>query len=68
MVAEWSETQSNVRLDGFRSRLCASCVSSHTETVCLWMTIYIYIVVCVSIYLYTTVYIYIVVSHGSIPA
>ena len=31
LVAEWSETQSNVKLDGFRSRLRASCVSSHTE-------------------------------------
>ncbi len=30
-VVEWSETQSNVKLDGFRSRLRASCVSSHTE-------------------------------------
>ena len=31
LVAEWSETQFNVKLDGFRSRLRASCVSSHTE-------------------------------------
>ena len=30
-IPEWSETQSNVKLDGFRSRLQASCVSSHTE-------------------------------------
>ena len=49
LVDEWSETQSNVKLDGFRSRLRASCVSSHTEvfryneTVCLWKNIYIYI-------------------------
>ena len=31
LVAERYETQSNVKLDGFRSRLRASCVSSHTE-------------------------------------
>ena len=31
LVDEWSETQSNVKLDGFRSRFRASCVSSHTE-------------------------------------
>ena len=31
LVAERFENQSNVKLDGFRSRLRASCVSSHTE-------------------------------------
>ncbi len=31
LVDEWSETQSNVKLDGFRSRLRTSRVSSHTE-------------------------------------
>ena len=31
LVDEWSETQSNVKLDGFRSRLQASCMSSHPE-------------------------------------
>ena len=42
-------TKSNVKMGRFRSRLQASYVSSHTEelwyneTVCLWMTIYIYI-------------------------
>ena len=52
MVRLWAErfdTKSNVKLVGFRSQLQASYVSSHTEelwyneTVCLWMTIYIYI-------------------------
>ena len=48
MLVERSETKSNVMLDGFRSRFRASYVTSHTEefwkneTVCLWMTIYIY--------------------------
>ena len=38
--------QKGIKLDGFRSQLQASYVSSHTEelwyneTVCLWMTIY----------------------------
>ena len=46
ILAERSDTKSNVKLDGFRSRLQTSYVSSHTEefwlneTVCLWMTIY----------------------------
>ena len=31
LVDEWSESQSSVKLDGFRSRLQASYVSSHTE-------------------------------------
>ena len=49
LLAERSDTKSNVKLDGFRSRLQASHVSSHTEefweneTVCLWMAIYTYI-------------------------
>ena len=48
-LAERYDTKSNVQLGGFRSQLQASYVSSHTEellyneTVCLWMTIYIYI-------------------------
>ena len=42
------DTKSNVKLGRFQSQLQASYVSSHTEelwyneTVCLWMTIYIY--------------------------
>ena len=49
LLAERSDTKSNVKLGGFRSQLQASYVSSHTEvllyneTVCLWMTVYIYI-------------------------
>ena len=31
LLAEWSETKSNVKFDEFRSRLRASCVSRHTE-------------------------------------
>ena len=48
LLAERFDTKSNVKLVGFRSHLQASYVSSHTEelwyneTVCLWMTIYIY--------------------------
>ena len=44
LLAERSDTKSNVKLDGFRSQLQASYVCSHTEelwyneTVCLWMT------------------------------
>ena len=47
-LAEQYDTKSNVKLGGFRSKLQASYVSSHTEelwyneTVCRWMTIYIY--------------------------
>ena len=49
LLAERSDTKSNVKLSWFRSQLQASYVSSHTEelwyneTVCQWMTIYIYI-------------------------
>ena len=49
LLAEWSNTKSNVKLRGFRFQLQAAYMSSHTEelwyneTVCLWMTIYIYI-------------------------
>ena len=49
LLAERFDTKSNVKLGGFRSQLQASNLSSHTEelwyneTVCLWMTIYIYI-------------------------
>ena len=48
LLAERSDTKSNIKLDGFRPQLQASYVSSHTEEllynqiVCLWMTIYIY--------------------------
>ena len=47
LLAERSDTKSNVKLGGFRSHLQASYVSSHTEelwyneTVCLWITVYI---------------------------
>ena len=49
LLAGRSDTKSNVKLGGFQSQLQASYVSSHTEelwyneTVCLWMTIYIYL-------------------------
>ena len=48
LLAERSDTKSNVKLGGFWSQLQASYVSSHTEelwyneAVCMWMTIYIY--------------------------
>ena len=57
LLAERSNTKSNVMLGGFQSQLQASYVSSHTEelwynkTVCLWMTIYIYIYIYVYGYL-----------------
>ena len=47
LLAERSDTKSNVKLVGFRSQLQAAYVSCQTkelwynETVCLWMTIYI---------------------------
>ena len=47
LLAELSDSKSNVELSGFQSRLQASYMSSHTEelwyneTVYLWMTIYI---------------------------
>ena len=50
LLAERSDAKSYVKLGGFQSQLQASYVSSNTEelwyneTVCLWMTIYIYIV------------------------
>ena len=50
LLAERYDTKSNVRLGGFWSQLQASYVSSHTEElwyneiVCLWMTVYIYII------------------------
>ena len=49
LLAEWYDTESNVKLGWFWSQLQVSYVSSHTkelgynETACLWMTIYIYI-------------------------
>ena len=45
LLAERYDTKSNIKLDGFRSQLQASNVSSHTEelwyneTVYLWMII-----------------------------
>ena len=49
LLAERSDTKSNVKMVGFRFQLQASYMSSHTEelkyneTVCLWLTICIYI-------------------------
>ena len=49
LMAERYDTKSNVKLGEFQSQLEVSFMSSHTEelwyneTVCLWMTIYIYI-------------------------
>ena len=49
LLAEQYDTKSNVKLGWFQSQLQASYVSNHTEelwdneTVCLWITIYIYI-------------------------
>ena len=49
LLAERYDTKFDVKLGGFRSQLQASDVSSQTkalwynETICLWMTIYIYI-------------------------
>ena len=48
LLAERSDTKSNLKLGGFRSQVQVSYVFSHTEefwfheTVFLWMTIYIY--------------------------
>ena len=47
LLAERSNTKSNVKLGAFRSQLQASNVSTYieelgyNETVCLWMTIYL---------------------------
>ena len=49
LLAELYDTKSNIKLGRFRSQLQASNMSCYTEelwyneTVCLWMTIYIYI-------------------------
>ena len=49
LLAKRSDTKFNIKLGGFRSQLQVSYVSSHTKefwynkTICLWMTIYIYI-------------------------
>ena len=49
LLDEWYDTKSNIKFDGFWSKHQASYMSSHTEelrynqTVCQWMTIYIYI-------------------------
>ena len=51
LLAERYDTKSNMKLGRFQSQLQTSYMSSHTEelwyneTVCLWMTIYIYIYV-----------------------
>ena len=71
LLAEQYDTKSNVKLDMFRSQLQASYVSSHTEelwyneTVCLWMTIYIFLflkyiiyIIYIYIYIYKDVYMY----------
>ena len=48
-MAMWLDTKSSIKLGGFRLQLEASHLPSHTEelwyneTVCLWMSIYIYI-------------------------
>ena len=63
LLAERSDSKSNVKLGGFRSQLQLSYVSSHTEeswyneSVCLWMTIYIYIYI--YIYICTCIIAYI---------
>ena len=60
LLAERSDTKSNIKFDGFRSQSQTSYVSSRTEelwyneTVCLWMTIYIYLIF--PICFYTHVY------------
>ena len=64
LLAERSDTKSNIKLDGFRSQLQASYMSSNTEelwyneTVSLWMTIYIY-----HGFRYIYIYIYIYIYH-----
>ena len=56
LLAERSDTKTNIKLGGFRSQLQASYVSCHTEelwyneSVCLWMTIYIYIYIYIYLY------------------
>ena len=51
LLAERYDTKYNVKLGGFQSQLQASYVFSHTEelwyneTVCLWITIYIIIII-----------------------
>ena len=50
LLAERYDTKSDVKLGGFRSQLQASYAASLTEklwyneTVCLWMTIYTYMI------------------------
>ena len=55
LLAEQSDTKSNVKLGGFWSQHQASYMSSHTEELCLWMTtyiyIYIYIYICIHKYM-----------------
>ena len=51
LLAERSDTKSNVKLGGFRSELQASYVSSHTGIVIQrnGLSVYIYMCVCVSV-------------------
>ena len=52
-MAEQINAISSIKLGGFQSQLEASCMSNQTEelwyneTVCLWMTIYVCVCVCV---------------------
>ena len=69
LMAERYDTESKVKLGGFRSQLKASYVSSHIDelwynkTVCLWMTIqYIYIYIYIYIQTNICIYIYIYLS------
>ena len=51
LLAKRSDTKFNVKLGEFRSQLQVSYVCSHTqelwynEAVCLWMTIYVWVIV-----------------------
>ena len=63
LMGVWCDTKSHVKLGGFQSQSEASCVSCHadelwySETVCLWMTIYIYIYMWIAHLLYIYIYI-----------
>ena len=68
LLAERYDTKSHVKLGGFWSQLQASYASSKTEelwyneTVCLWMTIYMWAFIYIYIYkknIYIYIYIYI---------
>ena len=70
LLADRSNTKSNIKLGGFRSQLQASYMTSHTEelwyneTVGLWMTVYIYIYI--YILLNFSWYMYVAVSQQKI--